>query len=396
MKIILFIIITFTSFVFSQVIEDAYSNGTIPTLSDAEIKNFSTVGYGFDPIGNSYNPHNIGMDSSSNLLFLLGLNTNIDGAFKSHSQRLRGNVSTVTPSILLSYHNDVYLISLSYTNDYLVDLKNLSASASYILEGKKGNYRFSSNNFEEKIIKNTFQLSFSYLVDSSLSLTLGILSPETKLLFDIHQDISPFIYKNMLFESLQYFCSMNYKIIPKLQCYFLFQSQSVNREFNPEIIEYNHDQIILQLKGIVSYFGRISYGLQTFLVNNLKLTFEMRHQFMERDGNFGEPPYLNYRYNSVWNNEFIIGASYAFYNHFNIGVLYSNYIKYDKHTFPAYFASYRPSALVISSTVNINNLFLALFYQYSKTEFEFIKDNTNTLSEISNFISLKLGYKFDL
>ncbi|RMF57609.1 MAG: hypothetical protein D6748_10805 [Calditrichaeota bacterium] len=389
--ILLVIVLVFPSL--AQIIS-TNSNGFFPEIPQAEIKDFSLGSYGFGPDGNRYNPGNF--KRTSGFYLSVGMVSSVAGGitFLNASKiddhlKVYENSSLFRPNFLAFYRHQNVVVQLSFANDYLFYYKTkpgLTPTPNYDFHTNIGVFRVTSDRQEIQTLMRTLQVATSIHSFNNFTLTLGILSPSIKRIFDI-KVIDPVVYKSDFLKEFQYFVSLNYRSKRGIKAYLQFLSQDSHVPLSDGI--YKLDTITLVDTGNTAfYYGRIAYGVQTGGPSSFKLSLEMRHQFLTNE------------LSDIFNSEAILGAIYQ-REKFALGILYTRYLKYETLT-PLPQSAFDFSEITTPYSVGLSigfktqNLAIKALYQYSKSRYKLDKA-TNLWSEnVSQFISVNLGYYLDL
>ncbi len=394
----------------------------------AEIKNFGIGNYGFDPLENQYHPyyhenefqppdfrddpfhetpHHL--DSIANFYFSFRSNLNVAGGRNSlvSSENVEAssgfkNAAQIKPNLFAKYWLNAFLLHFSYTNDYQLSLKQDGDAVTY-------NFNFArvtADQQEVNISKSTLQLVASLLASPQLSLNLGLLTSRFDYTWDLGET-NPVEYKAGLFKNFQYLFSISYQWSESFRYYLNFKSQKANFDLSEANLRLDNNVISLPIV-FSSYYGNIGYGIQKSFWRRLKVSAEMRHQFLEVNDTTGvSNPLGGIDERHIWNNEIAIGANYQFSKRLKMGVLYTRFLKYDNLIYLRIIETEadgseklsiahinKPASFILSGRYNLGKFILRGVYQYSGNEYK--SGSRTILEDAIHFASVGFGYNFSL
>ena len=335
MKHLSFIVILILYFKFN-IQAQIFEYDLIFTFNDYPIakNNLSGIGnLGFDSHESLYNPK-YNSENENKLAIYLSSNSIINYTAKipsTDAEVFKGEF-IMWPNLSLQYNIDKYSFYIQYFNELL--LKNRAVGTwSFHIPSFNGERSITSPEPEFLISNNELQLAVSRKIMKGFSISVGILTNifRNKQIFgSIVKEIS----SNFL-DNIQILGSINYNS-GSISLYLLGKSQAGPLHLNPEIIDLNED-IKFYNNAIISYPGYLGYGIQYKIINPLKISIEMQHEFFNTvyDYKYKRVPYVEPWDRSgkfsknIFNNEIIIGLNYFTPINLSVGLMYSKYLKYD-------------------------------------------------------------------
>jgi hypothetical protein len=379
----------------------------------AELKFFSIGNYGFGRLQNEYNPYYYWDDSArvnragekSNIFLSLGGNLNIAGSrsFSIQSDQYRdfNNQLTFRPYLAAKIWYRYFLLQLNYTNDYLLHKKHTGVDITYNFDP----FDLIVTEQEISVEKTTFMAALSMMTSPTVSLTIGALSSSFNYTWTPN-DLDPVEFRSGLFNNLQYLFAATFKIKKRLQSYLMFKTQKANVALPEGNLKLSNVTITFPAAK-VSYYGTVGYGILWQTSEQLNLSLEMRHQFLEAVDTTRGAVLAGSDERHIWNNEIILGTGFKVYNQLKIGALFSYYLNYDNNLDIRYLSGQsngepvvsfaritNPYSLVISGEYFTERLVIRGFYQYSRSSYQ---DNGATfLDDSAHYIAVRAGYYFSL
>ena len=404
------IILLFSLNTYSQIVDNP-PYGMFQEFPQIENHGMGIGNLGFDSPLNVYNPHYITGDSSNVRLFI-----GSDFAFRgtnytylswtTFKDNIYRNPKTFIPSLELQYWYNKYLFQLSYYQDYSMFADYTSGSTSYVFNTPYGTYGIASHERKINIRDNVLQFTFSHSPIPQISYTLGILSRSFKYEWDI-RSIPPIVNKNSLLDNFQFIAGVTANPCKYLQAYITAVSESPRVGLSDPV--YRLSDITVTYSGFtkVSYYGILGYGIQANIIDPLKVSIEMRHQFLYDTTNVLYPDgYMSWEKVHIWNNEITLGLTLSLFDMVKFGYRYSYFLKYDNYkgfnemtgdwSFAQGHISH-PSSFAISGSVNINRFNILASYQHSSAYYGIQDLNDHNAYEDKTYLfSLSVGYSFSL
>ena len=256
------------------------------------------------------------------------------------------------------------------------------------------------------IDKNTMKLAASLLASPKLSLNIGILTSSLNYKWDPGVT-NPADYKSGFFKNFQYLFSMSYALSESFRYYVKFKSQKAN--FDLSIVDLRFDNGFITLPIIyASYYGNIGYGVQKSFGNRLKVSAEMRHQFLEVNDTTGiSNAFGRVDQRHIWNNEIILGTKYQLSNKFKIGAIFTTFLKYDNLIYLRVLEEQedgsetlslahisKPLSVALSGRYISGKISLRGIYQYSRNQYD--TASRTVIKDSAHFLSINFGYNFSL
>lgn len=409
---LLFLLILAGSPVSAQVVDNVPLK-EFRELPQAELKSFSIGNYGFGAEQNDYNPYYFWDDSvrinrageNLNLLLSLGGNLNIAGergySIQADQYQNFTNHLTFRPNLAAKIWYHYFLLQLSYTNDYLFHQEQTGVNINYSFDP----FGLTVTRQALSVEQNTLMAALSMMSSPALSLTIGALSNSFNYTWSPN-DLDPVEFRTGLFNNLQYLFAANFKVNRRLQSYLLFKTQKANVALRDGNLKLSNVTVTFPAAK-VSYYGTVGYGIQWKTFEQMNLSLEMRHQFLEAVDTTLGAILAGSEERHIWNNEIILGTDIKFSDQVKFGALFSYFLKYDNNIDIRYITGSsngepvvsfaritNPFSLVLSAEYFTEKLFIRGFYQFSKSTY---KTNGQLFSEdIAHFVSVNLGYYFSL
>lgn len=379
----------------------------------AELKNFSVGNYGFGQRQNDYNPYYFWDDSvrinrageNLNLFLSLGGNFNIAGerkySVKTDQYQDFTNHLTFRPNLAAKIWYHYFLLQLNYTNGYLFRQKQTGVNIAYNFDP----FGLIVTQQELSVEQNTLMAALSMMSSPALSLTIGALSNIFNYTWTPNE-LDPVEFRSGLFNNLQYLFAANFKVKKRLQSYLLFKTQKANVALPEGNLKLSNVTVTFPAAK-VSYYGTVGYGVQWKTSEQLNLSLEMRHQFLEASDTTLGAILAGSEERHVWNNEIILGTDFTFSGRLKFGALFSYYLKYDNNLDIRHISGSSngepvvsfaritdPYSLVFSGEYFTETLVIRGFYQFSKSVYK--TDGQLFSEDIAHFVSINLGYYFSL
>ena len=371
----------------------------------AELRGYGRGSLGFDASMNTYNPHYLSPEGADYRL-LVGANVGFAGRRTYPPQ---GELSTsfdadkftnpINPTIGAILWSGRSMFQLCYYQDYGIK-DHETGSTSY---GFGNLYRVSSRERDIRLRQCTFQVAFSHSILPSCSVTVGLLTKGFRYEWDI-KSIPPVVYEHNMFEHFQGVVGIMVSPLENLQSYLTLTSQNSRIDLSDGVFRFPAGILVYPTLTKISYYGNIGYGVQVGVLQQLKLSVEMRHQFLEDSSDVIESDgFIAYGERHIWNNEITVGAHTSILSTVQLGLRYSRFLKYDNRKgmirtsssgMNSTMSIQNPYSLAVVSQVTLGDLSMEVAYQYAKAGYEY--QGQTAISDAVHSASVLIGYSFSL
>ncbi len=382
---------------FSQVLVQNFQNDPFFGESPQAITRSTGIGnYGFDSEEGFFNP----TDSNSKSEFLVGISSlmNIDGGTyrtnrANESRSYSTNIFNNSFDLFLKYKHKEYNFHLNYfTNLYLHQQGQNGFDALLFFKTYDGPLSILGINPEYQISNNVLQFAVSRKI-GKFTIAGGFLTNHYiyKIILDDPYSVE---LKTSFLENFQLLLSLNYEFKNFLRFYLLGRTASSEIELIPNINP-NLSQIIREYKLLVSFPGLVAYGVQYNILDDLKLSLEMCHDWLP----YNDDPNLFVRWHQeLFTSEIILGVNYNIFDSWKIGAMYSTFLEYSSGVRLEHHVAYQGAEFFpldklrmykAATSYKYKDWSVQLNYQYGVSEYNIYDDGI--VEEKSQF--LRLGIK---
>jgi len=390
----------FINSLLSQILVQNFQNDPFFGESPQAAVRSSGIGnYGFDSEEGFFNPH--GSHYESDLIVgissLMNINSGIHRTNKENKTRKYStNIFDNSFDFFLKYKHKDYDFHLNYfTNLYFRQRGQNGLDALLLFKTYEGPMSIIGMNPEYIISNNVLQFAISRKFNT-LTITGGFLT--NRYIYKINLD-HPYSVelKTSFLENFQLLLSLNYKYEDILRFYILGRTANSEIELIPNI-KSNNSQIISSYKLLASFPGLIAYGVQYNLLEDLRLSLEMCHDWLR----FNDDPDLFVRWNQeLFTSELILGINYNIFENWKIGLLYSNFLEYTSGVRLEHHVAYQGAVFFpidklqmykAATNYNFKSWTIQLNYQYGVSEYDINQDGI--LEEKSHLLRFGISKSF--
>jgi hypothetical protein len=329
MKISLLIFsILYCTSLFSQVIVQNFLDDALFSESPQTTVRSSGIGnYGFDSKEGFFNPHQSNVESEFSVGFVSLLNLNsgrywINNISKK-PRRDTDNFFDSTFDIHFKYKHNDYIFHLNYfTNLFFHQTLQDGVGIQLAFQTYDGPHTLISVNPTYSIINKSLQIAVTRKINS-FTFALGFLTNRYKYKINL-DDPYTIELNSSFFENFQLLLSLNYEYEDYLFFYILGRSQQSEIELIPRVKNLG-TQIINKNKLLLSFPGLVAYGVQYKLLDELKISIEICHDFLTTNN---DPVLYKKNGQELFTTEMVLGMTLNLFQNIKTGILYSRFLDY--------------------------------------------------------------------
>jgi hypothetical protein len=379
--------------------------------------------YGFNSQTSNYNP--TFLERENKILFNISGISNVKNARHGTDEDKRKyfkEIISFHPELLMDYQVKDLKIPGYNIGSFQLRLSHYQSLSRYN-KARYGIGIFPGNivlrDYEILISNSILQFSLIKKITNNLSLSGSILTNDYKYYFRADSYGTEKL-RSRYFEQRQFISSINY-YQKNIKIYALFKSQQVYKKLSPdrllllEKLFYPNQQPTRHVPqenqipnhSVVSFPGSFAFGFQYTCNNRLKLSIENVNHYLFADkkvkiynssGNYYEE---EFKHDSI-NPEIILGLNYSLSKLIQLGSTYSQFLKSEYNNNVISYSSSHGNIennqfLTFSAMLNVKNMDISIFYQYSFAKIEDIyyyefQSSVAAYKDYNHYLKLSLSY----